>query len=783
MAMKFNLNSLKNIDWKNFFLEKGEKVGLGVAGALAFYFFVSCIWTWIASPSPTENAKKLVKQADDVTGKLNNPSNKPSASDKPAEPSFKLTEKALVSLDEAKVPGPVLSKLKPLKDKEFKGELFAAEVKKVLNKDEQNKFQNLVLDKASSLPDLAKYQVDHPELYAVGELFQNAQPSDNKRHQPPVLQPDEGTAKVVLAQLNVYIMQNFNDVWKVKVLDTTGTKNNSSNFQQSQLMNMQRNMPGGKGGMGGMGNRGAPGQPGQAPEDAGGALKSHWEELSKADPQNHRLAETMMPLRMTEVVAAFPYRRQLDKFKENLRLGSYAAVLNEASKKMDESTGQAFPNFRFLGVRLQRRIVDALGNPLEKNIADGGWVTIDLEQSYKPPLLLAGGRTQNEDDERLEAIGPDGLVMPRLLQARDNRYPAIESQLPGIRKTLDSLAQGKADATNTLPKEFDVGKVDIFKKGNNTNTTGNNSRMPPGMKSMTPRTDPRLQPPNKGGEPVPEANLPPEYVLVRVIDVTIKPGNIYEYRVQVRMANPNFGRTDVASPKYDKDEELESSDWFIIPDKVVVPPEMVYYVVDQMEVDGGPRKYQAPNRNLQSVKQDHQVAFQIHRWLENAAPPDKPQEYIPVGEWVVAERLIVGRGEYIGRTLRVEVPIWKDTQENYVIQSGIKDNRKVTGSEISFSHSPNESILVDFAGPEQVAVHGANKITENATTEVLILSYDGKLLAREGERDKADGERQNRLKEWRNRVKTVKEQPPPGGGNQPKGNTPNKPGGQGGGKN
>ncbi len=171
------------------------------------------------------------------------------------------------------------------------------------------------------------------------------------------------------------------------------------------------------------------------------------------------------------------------------------------------------------------------------------------------------------------------------------------------------------------------------------------------------KTTPNGMPP-KPGEPAGE-DIPPEYVLVRAIDVTVQPGTIYQYRIQIRMANPNFQRTDVSNPDWAKGEELKS-DWLVIDDPVVVPPEMYYYAVDQKEVDNKvrPRSYMGLNA-LQILHKERQVAFQIHRWVENASII--PGQNLPAGEWAVAERILVNRGEPIGRVARVEIPLWKDT--------------------------------------------------------------------------------------------------------------------------
>jgi hypothetical protein len=43
-----------------------------------------------------------------------------------------------------------------------------------------------------------------------------------------------------------------------------------------------------------------------------------------------------------------------------------------------------------------------------------------------------------------------------------------------------------------------------------------------------------------------------------VIDVTVQPRHSYQYRLRVRLANPNYGRKDVAAPELARDPEISS---------------------------------------------------------------------------------------------------------------------------------------------------------------------------------------------------------------------------------
>jgi hypothetical protein len=255
---------------------------------------------------------------------------------------------------------------------------------------------------------------------------------------------------------------------------------------------------------------------------------------------------------------------------------------------------------------------------------------------------------------------------------------------------------------------------------------------------------------------------PPDHCLIRLVDVTVQPGKSYRYRIQVNMANPNYKRDDVANPKYRDDPELPTNNqWFELPDTVVVPPEQYYYAVDQKEIDG--KDYKGINADARP--RDNQVVLQIHRWLEDL----RGRQYRPVGEWVVAERLLVGRGEYVGgRKPTLDVPVWEPKKEAFIIPKGKKEGAKETsGLEVSFSMGDqNDTVLVDFSGGN--VSHDVTEIKGDKTvkttvkdhqrTEVLLSTPDGKLLALDSPEDEANPERKKRLDDYHARIKEVKKE-------------------------
>ena len=196
--------------------------------------------------------------------------------------------------------------------------------------------------------------------------------------------------------------------------------------------------------------------------------------------QGEKPARQPVPARAAELVAAFPLKAQIQEFQDKIHLKSAADVLSAKSAEVVD--GSPLPAFRFLGVRVQRREVDAGGE------AVGKWKPVEAEDDYAPLVFLAGGAASlPRDDPRLAPILFPGLAMPRLptfgelLSPPVDEYPRLEDELKSLKAILGA--------------------------------------------------------PTKAA-PVPDA------CLIRVFDLTIEPGKTYEYRIQVRMASLDSGRKD-----------------------------------------------------------------------------------------------------------------------------------------------------------------------------------------------------------------------------------------------
>ena len=223
---------------------------------------------------------------------------------------------------------------------------------------------------------------------------------------------------------------------------------------------------------------------------------------------------------------------------------------------------------------------------------------------------------------------------------------------------------------------------------------------------------------------------------IRFLDVTIEPAKTYEYRVQVRMANPNCGKkTRVEKESLAEPKELLGP-WTRVPGTATMAPDMLYYAVDAKRLDP---KFpgRAPERD--------EVALQVHRWFGMYEfTRGTKTDYFGVGACVIAERVLARRGEFIGVKQEIKLPVWDPVRGRHIVAG----NPLAGGVEVNLT--PNGKLegaplLVDFQGGK-VTYHG---IEGEAPVEVVMLSPDGKLMARNSQADTADPERQQREADWK----------------------------------
>jgi len=291
----------------------------------------------------------------------------------------------------------------------------------------------------------------------------------------------------------------------------------------------------------------------------------------------------------------------------------------------------------------------------------------------------------------------------------------------------------------------------------------------------------------------------PYEAVIRFIDPDVSPGKTYRYTIQVRIANPNFGKkTEVAFAALAEMKELKPAPPVETP-AISIPTEYFFYAIDQK-----PENPKVPGGSDDKDLKSDQVAIQIHRWVSAAGDRESAAENV-IGDWAIAERLLLHRGDAVGRMVNIEIPVWDKKRGAYDLGTTVavaekvkkaivqppknlirpplrkeKDEMNVeqvsAGIPIDFAETTPPAVLIDFdGGKKNISFHGTT-VRDDSASNLLILRSDGRLIVRNN-RDDSDPfsksylERQSRVDEWKTKVGAFRSNNP-GTGPQPAGVNP-----------
>jgi hypothetical protein len=406
------------------------------------------------------------------------------------------------------------------------------------------------------------------------------------------------------------------------------------------------------------------------------------------------------------------------------------------------------------------------------------------------------------------AAGANQMPVGRL---RDLYYPNPTSQDRKIEfKDYEVLPQDLKDQLNgnlnwTSPYGTFVDEPDKADDGNPpTDPAGEPKKQPmrqgrlPGVPPPgigQPGAGPSDQYSNLKAPTVPPAS---PKALVRFVDCDVTPGAEYQYRIAVRIANPNYNLSTkvVANPGWTKNKEFVT-DWVETP-RISIPEEFHFYVINQNSGffnRTGLKWDRNPNKNVTidltpAQQLGDRVPFQLHKFIGTFTTNDTVSHY--VAEWEVAERVLAGKGETIGRDVEVEAIAWNPGRSQFEFASTSPGKvrpgtAKAVLPGVPVDFRPNQPIiLLDFAGGKvSYQPKAGSPITDmDSATEALIAMPDGSLIVRNSRHDMDDRgwnkgdtdlgghkngiERRQRMEEWKTRLEDFRQQV----ATQPKDNNP-----------
>jgi len=523
-------------------------------------------------------------------------------------------------------------------------------------------------------------------------------------------------------------------------------------------------------------------------------------------------------IRMVVVSGTFPYHAQVDEYRSALRLDKVEEVfakslaptfegLNVERKKIAQdgkevAGGDWEPLYKFdpdTGEVI--KIAPKIEKLLKEAVYDERWVDSYYDVIYgtsaTPLPLLAN----NEAYPKLELPGiverppPPPKADPKKLQFVGKGGPAPVSSPFGTPRPdhmppeAKETRQSKNEKIEDLPPDLRdqvSGKFNLFSPyGNTQEDLGkvDPSRAlaanlgPKGVEASSNYRAPLTKPAN------PKA-------LVQFIDVDVEPGATYQYRIKVRLANPNFEQpAGILAYAALADGKERLSDWFYTRPITIPGDDFLFYITNQDKVFVSKVKSKEPPTDKESSTKaigNKMVPFQIHRFVDIAPQRDKTGNITSnpvVADWTVAERLLVARGEPIGRKCEVEMVVWNQWRtkwEFHDLQPATKSNPKPTvgkGLAVDFRVDP-PVVLLDFTGGKMYyhnpkAANPPN-IEDDSEIEALVLMPDMTMKLRNAREDADDRgwdsvssqgsraqERRKRYEAWKTRLDDFLNPPAP----------------------
>jgi hypothetical protein len=279
----------------------------------------------------------------------------------------------------------------------------------------------------------------------------------------------------------------------------------------------------------------------------------------------------------------------------------------------------------------------------------------------------------------------------------------------------------------------------------------------------------------------------PDAVLVRFIDNDIAPGRLYQYRVRMKMQNPNWAGKKDEKGKFEKPQKFElvsrpsDAELEIIEGPPVelplqravsVPREDFLFAVDP-PVEAKDSK--EPKKPTIALKQGEGL-LQVQRWLPMATVGNYKE---PVADWIVAD-VVAKRGHYLGGKQFVTLPIWDSLYNKYILREPAPDKAPKNskgqprrGVEMDPTRPGPTFVVVDVKGGTSEERTTTRIISDESAAEVLLLDESGQLQVRSSLVDRLDADRAKREEAWRLWVeKTDKETDKVAPATAPKGNDP-----------
>ncbi len=720
MAKKKSLN----IDFKQFFLNYGDRIGVGIAG---IFILLLLAYSFIG-PEKSLSSDQIRDQRDKA-------------------------RQALINF--------------PVK----KEELEPKEVKSV--------------EEIAKLSESMKKPVPFGTL-ATMFPFQYVPPGqDNFRSNPEVFAALALKAAPVLMAYKVYDIEGDKVIVLEPLKEGLNLKGDKNKNNQLRDGGGGPNMP--SGGMGVSRDKGKQNQGNKndttssVPKDA--MYKKRRINLNELGDE--LVAINIMPTRAAYVVGIYPYGKQLDELSRALKMEK--SQIESYYKGLDIQRREIIPQGTrmrdgsyakedMVMVKDPKNPASMIPVPLssvpqnpvkDDEMAAAGWINVD--KKLLGQMVKYAVETYEEPDNILRSLlALSDRLVQRIPKPLRSDYPNLTNELKDLEELVEKIRKDNTPIPPPKKNKFMDKSDDGFGNiGGSTNSSSSTQSSGGGGSGTAGLSDP----PGGGGSgsrgvggsqgsgekskvDLSKLSYVPDYCVIRFLDLTLDSesvgGRTFEYRIKVVMDNPNFGSDMVAVPEFANIRELYGP-WSPVC-RVTFPNDEYIYTSERRR----------PRPNSPDLDSDR-VPIQLHKWLGFVEPTVNSQDEMErVGDWWV-DYIHAARGEYIGR-----VPTAKENGEtslifwlSYMAAGG--DANKLGMESLVKVNTPNlltRYLLADFEGGHRERLKkldGRGTWEEDVPAELLIVEPNGRMIARTLLTDRVDETRKKRFERFEQWFNTIKE--------------------------
>lgn len=485
-----------------------------------------------------------------------------------------------------------------------------------------------------------------------------------------------------------------------------------------------------------------------------------WMSVEDKDIDSAELAINIRPFRGVIVTGVVPYKKQVSQFLSALHLENDEALVADGSAPL------------YAGFDVERQVLGPDGKTVIR-VNDMEWAPFDHLGAYRVYHRTAA-EVQPENPKYADFV-PEQKHKLYLYAFKLKRGSFDPIRLPALDQALDEMAKTNQPPKNLSARQKQLTDGDdLFDAQPQANLQVNPQPVPGGgmPKGLPSEGGRRRGPPPKGpgfgyGQAHQPRNTATPVWICQFLDPTVEAGKTYRYRIRLKAVNPNLGHKDkVAFPALAETREL-TSEWNDGTEPITVPQEEHLYAegdryksresLGTVEYDATTLRYHKwwdyvrTSRQSQDPVGDWVIAdIETRRgqYVRQQRDFKLPLWSVTARDYIFRDRISktgksrsmaeIRRGENVHMEFEAKMPV-------------VQPNQEIRNENV---------ILVNFEGGKGLyKLPNGTSMTDDCAAEILLMADDGRTMmlnARNTAADRARADKQAREQSWQQWLEEVK---------------------------